>query len=260
MGDHISRLSREPCWVMEVRMFRRGPKGIRIAASAAVLLLGSSYAGAAEKVFTDTVGWLPTDWLNGSTGVQQLSFPKFDPSWGTLTSVTVELTGEIQSSVTFNSIENGSQLTKLGTETYVALENSELGFDGIADGNEEDIVLVQAIKNWPLGSTTVNAGDTLDVNVSGTNDWQKSYSSPADLSLFIGGAGDLLEFLVSTITDTTLTIRAGNGSATQVTSARVQGKITYNYEYAAVPEATTLLLGTAAGMPLVMHRRRRRTA
>lgn len=211
---------------------------------------GSCFADIGTETFMSELSLRPTV-FNVANG---LSFPKFDGAKGTLTKVTLALGGAMDTRLTYKAMESDSELYKLGTT--VTLVVTHLGLTA------PDVVMNSAM-NWSYASPmvvplsgTYDTGTLADTAATQT----ATYIDSGALSLFVGGESDIIDFAVRSFAVRDMTDSGGNNLITMTTNASASGTITYEYSYAAVPEATTLLLGLAGGMPLLMHRRRARAA
>lgn len=246
----------------------------KLVIAAAMALTGSLLLAApasAEQVsYTvgDSTGGIPktlTDFGVGTPqGPCQILFPQFDPTGGkVLTKVTLALAATMYTTIYYTS-----STSSFSAETTLNLWVHDAGNLLTLDGRTTDKLMNPTIqlakKVWPSGPTPTDAEGryTIEANTglltqSGSMSSQ-AYTNPAVLAEFTGTGSRGLA--VDTSTATTMTFYSGNGGGRQVTDAQLGGTVTYEYSYAAVPEATTMLLGGMAMMPMLMQRRRERSA
>jgi hypothetical protein len=193
-----------------------------------VLCIGMATQAKADLVsgpFTTTTP-IPstlTDWTSS------LSFPQFDSSLGTLTSVELSLTGHFSTVITVTNVGSSSSTGTAKTEVQVTVQDS--------GGNllipELDLFSSNyAFTNLPAGqyitSGTINkSGGSSDV-----------YTSPAVLAEFTGPGTIVLP--AATYTQSWIAYSGGNSLAAQVTNADLTGSV--KYTYIPVPEPSTILL------------------
>jgi len=219
------------------------------------LLLGLGSLAQADTIsFTDSVSGT-TDWT------KQLAFTQFDPSLGTLTDITIDL------SATFSST---FAITNTGTSTYGAGSTARRNM-GIFLGSSAVDLTVDANNpnNTPtspgpgnawlnLLSSSLNIGNLApNAHVSGTKtgsdlDEAGFYTDPTTLGYFTGTGTTLLDFI--TQSGFTMTIYNGSDySSFQSTSATLTGTVTYDYTPAPVPEPSNVLLFGLGGLALLCY-------
>ena len=229
---------------------------------AVALVIGSGLVATASAS-TKSESWDATskvsDLLSGFDISDGLTFPKFDRTKGTLTKVTLSFSGDMDTRATFVANTN---CTNVSTEAKLFMWVQDLGNNfkagtpaATATKSNPQILLLgtQDLGDVVVGTPTVAPWLTV-AGTSGSLD----YTSTAILTEF----QSLTPSVIALRTQTFARIGSfydggGNGSATQETKATLNGTVTYTYSLASVPEATTLLLGGMAVMPLLMHRRRR---
>ena len=239
-------------------MVGKSLSGVTLAAG--FLFAGSAFAITSEPYAfqLNSGNWTPTEISSITSQV-----PKFDPALGTLESVKVTLLGKIQTAISIDAVTNltinfmytNASITVAPTGmSYAAGVTSVLtaGFNRAQDSKITPIAVL-AGKGQNLFAFTT------DPNTA-SQSADTSYTDTAILSLF-KGVGSLSLNIYTNPPGTAITSQVGTGGnfvANQTTSGQADGTVTYTYSHMAVPEATTLLLGLAGGMPLLMHRGRRR--
>jgi len=216
-----------------------------------------------------------TDWAgsgsNHDTPFANILVPMFDSTLGTLNSVTVEFTGAMESTITFdaatathvNSYKTSLDLAALGLGSTTPFTPWDPSTNTGSTCLQMTVFLGQSYCATGVDQTiaTIAPGDYAAGTHIGPNTYQffidsgaVQLTSDAGWSA-VGGGFNIVPVLgiVHTTTDTT----GGNFAATQLTAAVANLKVTYDYTIpSSTPEpATLVLMGTAlAGIGLLRKR------
>jgi hypothetical protein len=240
-------------------------KGSAILAAAAGTLVAGSAMALTDGPHSSTHS-IVSELTNFDTN-SGLAFPKFNPSLGTLTKVTLTISGDMTSTLTVTAGATGA-LNCYATSTmrlWVQDPGNHLY------GGALTLAVPSYVSTPPDNPSLLSAGvSTLDSPVdlaanasytwapysSGTVNKTYEYTTGPVLTEFTG-TGDLFLRAVARAS-TTVGWDGGNATASQSTTGNVHGTVTYVYN--AVPEAGTMLLGGCALMPILGYRRRSRKA
>ena len=194
-----------------------------------------------------------TDW-DGTT--ESIALNQFDPSLGTLNSVTISFYADADST---GSITNNSAGT-VTVNQYDAFLRVRLLVPGVttpANIGTAYLLEVQPLLVSVTPGTTITSGGSIvygPVTDSSASSGPTTYTT--GLTPYIGTGTILFPLFTNTRTMTDLT--GGNLDITQTTLARAQATITYDYTSSETPEpATTVLLGSAlVGISVLRFRKR----
>lgn len=217
---------------------------------AGLSMTSSALASEDPIVHTVSIGLTKTEINTG------MSFPKFDSALGHLDSVTLTLAGRGDTSVTF-TVDTATTSMSIGTQVNVAVMDPGGHFAAV-NGDGDIVPVTTANPQFSLLKTKSFQKLLVGKPYStGTLTFQRdgsevTYADAATLAEFTGLGDIVLNF--ATLTQTALVYTGGNVTANQTTHVGLDATVTY--EYSAVPEATTMLMGLAAGVPVMMHRRR----
>ncbi len=207
-----------------------------------ILLFTAASANAASISYNDAFSF-PL-----SPGNAAVNLPQFDPSLGTLTSVTLAIDATVQADITAENDSNiagnmGVDLTGIVTAT-----------SGAASASAN---VLQSAGPVAVAASDGNPGSGPDFfdfgTISGTDSDTDTILSPlapfiglGTVAVAISGNGG---FAVNGVTDSTLTV-SNFGTSGTVT-------ITYNYQTPVIPEPSSVVLAGMACMAGVLVLRRR---
>lgn len=194
--------------------------------------------------FTSTISTQLTDWSGN------LSFPKFNASLGTLTSVDLNFSSSLTTTLTVTNSGNSSSNGKTQTEVQVSITDAS----GILNpgGNNTPQLDFQSL---PKFSYALGAGNsTTSGLLTGNSTVDTGGLTATGILTEFTGAGNI-SLPAVTYTQTDLSNTGGNTNSTQVTDAGLTGTVTYTYT--AVPEPTSVTLLVLGGTLALLHRRRR---
>jgi hypothetical protein len=184
-----------------------------------------------------------TDWSNN------LSFAQFNPSLGTLTSVELDLTSALTTSLTLtNTSDTLGASGKAFTEVQISVGTALGLFD-----------VPQIDQNSPKFTFNVGASGSASSGVhtfsgESTSLYNLSNVSSSVLSAFTGTGN--ISLPASTFTQTWIQYSSGNVNQSQVTNASLTGDVIYTYTPAPVPLPSALILLGPGLFGLVGLRRR----
>ncbi|HOJ56721.1 MAG TPA: choice-of-anchor E domain-containing protein [Phycisphaerae bacterium] len=184
--------------------------------------------------------------MRDTTWTDSITFPKFDPALGELTSIKFTLSGSVQGSAQFESLDNSPTTVEMYLTSRVELQRPDgsllvvvftlantsdlaAAFDGVVDFAGTS------------GNTYADlSGTAMDIAISAT---------PADLALFTG-PGEIS--LPVTAAGTSYGSGAGNLLLQFATAAGATATVEYTY----VPEPITAAFLALGGMFLFYRKRR----
>jgi hypothetical protein len=225
----------------------------RITSCISVLLLSAAAASAGTVSFSSwyslvngptpadpTRNLTLTDWDGTS---QTISLPQFDPTLGTLTSVTLSLYSDLDST---GSVTNNSPGTVTVNQYDASVRVRILAPGTSVPASIATLFLLEvdpALISIAPGTTVISGGTVPFSVIKSSDSTSATYNS--GLGSYIG-IGNLI-FPLFTKTRTVSDLTGGNLDLTQTTAARAEAVITYNYTDASTtPEpASMALLGSA---------------
>ncbi|HEX4136972.1 MAG TPA: choice-of-anchor E domain-containing protein [Bryobacteraceae bacterium] len=197
-----------------------------------------------------------TDWTN------MLAFAQFDSNLGTLLSVTFDISGQLQTTLTVTNTDSAAGSSgNSRTELQIGLEDADdsLGLD--IDNDTQAIDVMSGKYFYDLGKGQSSQSGLLTSSYdSGT----LTYSSLTVLNEFSNPGGGTVDLTADTFTQTNLSNTGGNTNSNQVTNASLTGTVTYTYQAAlqespSTPEPATLAMmgGALLGLGLLRKRLRK---
>lgn len=230
-------------------------------------MVACALSSAAQLTINCTTATGATEFGNGTGGTANstISCADWNQTFGTLTSISLTLTGGIlsTSTVTGTNNDNAAHSGTVNTNSNFLADSastSSLANFGISNDTTDftNIPFVAGMFNINATSAVMNLGAdpsfpgvcpggscTSTLNVSGTNTRTGTNNSVfAPYETF--GVGSY-NFIADTITQFNCGISGGNASCAQSTNVSFTASVTYNYNApSSVPEPTTLfLMGSA---------------
>jgi hypothetical protein len=218
----------------------------------AVTIVAAASVAHADTIvsYTTTVPMQTTD-LSSVTATPAI--PEFNTSLGTLNSITISYTGSENSAFTLTNTAAGSETFKFSESLFFELDNTDASIDSDVNG------LAPELDNVPLTTITLAHNGTRNFGPFINSNVQSETITGAELADF-EGAGNLGDFLISTLTGTTFLGGGGNIKLTGTTTAGGSVEVTYDYTAAPpppIPEPGTLgLFGTGLlGLAALLRRK-----
>jgi hypothetical protein len=209
---------------------------IMIAAMSALVLL------AAGVVRAETLNYSQS-YYGDPNWDQTLSIPQFNPSDGTLDSVSLQITGSGTASLAYQNNSSSSTTNKVFLDLTWEVERTD------------STVLLNDTKEWYVNwssasGASYNAGPW---NTAPTPT-DLTYTTPADLAYFTGSGS--ADFLASGSNSVMESLSGGNFTISTPNSLGVTVAVTYNYT--PVPEPSILVLLGLSAIGLLAYARRRK--
>jgi len=227
---------------------------------AAVTLSVATSARAGVITYTQSFPLTDTNWS------ADLSFPKFDPSLGQLTSIQFSLGGFVTGTAAYESLDSEP------SDVTLKLQASERLFRPDNSQILITIPTVSALRHATAFDDELDfagtSGETL-TGLSGTASNSVISKLPADLALFTASfAGQTISLPATAAGESTIG-GSGNLAFSYQTQASATASVNYTFAaasspggpptFAAVPEPAGSTMLVAAGALVLTHRRRRVT-
>lgn len=235
------------------RLRRFAPLALAVVALSAIAptrTQASPISAGATESFTTSMPLTPTDWSPGvpATATNPLSVPKFDPSLGTLKSVTLSMGYSIQNDFSMSFLAPAS-ITVTATDTALKIDRPDM--TTLLTANVADVSKSQDYSGpgYPhnVSFPSLTRGGTTS---------PLTLSSAADLALFTATTkGQTLGLPAFATAKSSFSTSTGNGQGVVNTKAGTSVTVTYNYT--PVPEPATLAVVTLGLLTLVVTRRPR---
>lgn len=169
------------------------------------------------------------------TGVAPLtgSLSYFNRSLGTLTGVTLELTGSTLTNLFLTNTGGSKSKGDVSGKVQLYFTSSMAGLNGLLGGSESaDVIVRTETKNFSLNAgagtsfTALTSNDSTEIDVS------------TILSQFSQVGGGQFDISCSSLAGTTISYQGGNAQASQTTTAGCGAIVTYEYTAAPPPSPT----------------------
>mgnify|MGYP001080599603 CR=1 FL=1 len=208
----------------------------------ALLCLIATASIAATISYTDSVPLAKTNWTSSIT-VQ-----KFDPSLGTLTGITFMLTGYVEGSAKFESLDAAPAVVSMNLSARVSLQRPDLS-DLVVS-----VPVVSTSDAVPAFDGLADFGGTSGKTYPGLTASRIEQSSavlPSDLTLFTASFAG--ENIVLPVAASGNSEGSGAGNLLVVFQTFASAAATVTYEYEPVPEPSSLMallmgIGGIAGL------------
>jgi hypothetical protein len=220
---------------------------LAVAALAALIIcFASTQAAAGTTTDSDTTGLILTDFS------ETLSVDQFDSSLGTLTQVTLTVSGQLQGA---GKYENSNSYAVNDTMRYLLDQALDVTWlSGTLLGVDQNLDNTIPVVADPFDGVVDYAGPSGYTEPANTQSDSQIYvfTLPGDLAAFIGSG--TVDF--SAIADATATIYPPNG-VISATYSLGEATIEVEYLYTPIPEPGLLALAAGGAIALRLRRRRR---
>ena len=223
----------------------------KISLGVALLLATGTLAQADTISFTNSVSG-STDWS------KQLGITQFDSTWGTLVSVTIDLSASFNSSFT---------ITNIGGSTFINPSSARRTLDVFLGFSAVDLAIDAQNPNgagnswltWvssPLSLNNLAPGNYVSAVRSGNNGPNEGFYTDGTTLVYFTGTGTTLLDLYTTSGFLMQLTGGTDYSSAQTTSANVTGIVTYDFTPDPIPEPSSALFLGFGGLALILMRRR----
>jgi len=192
---------------------------------------------------TSSIPLTPTDWSSGVNGVNDLTFPQFNPSLGTLDSVVLTLSGSLTTTITLTNISGllGSPAPSSGTASTQSAVSVQDSANDLTNPMAH-LVIMSPPQSYTLPGTGAITGTFAQPETTLSDSF--TYTGSAVLTDFSGSGS--IPLLASTSTG--IVYSGEETYPSQVSSAALNGTVTYNYTPVPEPSALVLLAVGAIGL------------
>jgi hypothetical protein len=219
---------------------------ILIAVAGLSLMCGLANASTLQETFTGSAtAALPpginTDFTALLTAIQ------FNPAWGTLQSVEIDLTSHMSTDLQIINGDTGASTGTVNTQLQIYVQDAGNDLAGGVYTTGAGVLAYCAPGNCISGKYAYGlaAGGSIDSGaiLASASETGTPSNLLAIINEFTGTGTESLN--VRSLTGTTITNTGGNTTATQNTFANVTGTVTYTYTSGAPEPATLFLMGSA---------------
>lgn len=208
-------------------------------------MCGLASASTLEETFTGSATTaLPPGINTDFTGL--LTATQFNPAWGTLQSVEIDLTSHMSTDLQIVNGDTAISSGSVDTQLQIFVQDPGNNLQGGVYSTGAGVIAYCAPGNCISGKYTysLGAGASIDSGAILANSSEDlSYTIGAILAEFTGTGTESLT--AKSLTGTTITNTGGNTTATQNTFANVTGDVIYTYSSSAPEPATLFLMGSA---------------
>ena len=201
---------------------------------AVMLIAGISHG--AVLMHTDSIPLQPTDWD------ETLTFPKFDPALGTLNKVKFTLTGGVEGTAQYESLDSEPATITLDLSAEIELQRPDLSTLLIA------LPVVQVVENAAADDGTIDFDGPAGSTFGGLQAAQMEMTTTTDagdLALFTG-LGDIM--LPVNASGASAGSGAGNLVLQFMTDAEASVKVEYGFTIIPTPATLPMLMVAALGL------------
>jgi hypothetical protein len=171
---------------------------------------------------------------------------QFNPAWGSLQSVEIDLTSHMSTDLAIVNGDTGASSGTVNTQLQIFVQDGGNNLTGGVYSTGAGVIAYCAPGNCISGkyAYTLTSGGSIDSGAITANSSESmTYTLGAILSEFTGTGNFNLS--AKSLTGTTITNTGGNTTATQNTFANVTGDVIYTYNSSAPEPATLFLMGSA---------------